>query len=75
MDREDGMTVGVTQERNEVQQILDTWDKLTNAEKERVIPVLLDRTRTWHSWATYDDTIIDWLQDKFASAGVAFRNM
>lgn len=62
-------------ERADVKQILAGWDKLTNDEKEQVIPILLDRTRTWHSWSMYDDTLIDWLQEKFASVGIAFREV
>ena len=62
-------------ERSDVRQILTGWDKLTNKEKEQVIPILLDRTRSWHSWSMDDDMLIGWLQDKFASVGIAFRKV
>jgi hypothetical protein len=69
------MTEIAASEKVEITEILACWDKLTSNEKELVIPVLLDRTRAWHSWSMYDDTIVDWLRDKFADVGISFRNV
>ena len=62
-----------TATREEIAQILVFWDRLSDAEKECLIPRLLDRTRAWHSWSIEDATTIDWLERSFAKAGIEFR--
>jgi hypothetical protein len=61
--------------REEIDTILAMWGHLSDSEKEVTIAMLLDRTRTWHSWSFENASAVQWLEMNFAKAGIAFRSI
>jgi hypothetical protein len=49
------------------------WTQLEEAEREQLIPVLLDSVTAWHAWSSTDASRLGWLERQFKKVGVPFR--
>ena len=55
------------------QAFLAKWNGLSDAQKMRIVPVLLSNTAGWKNWNFNDSAIVSWLKLTFDTAGVPFR--
>ena len=54
--------------------LLTIWKRLSEDDKARLVPELLDNIVAWHGWSIDDRTRLDWLKLQFEKAGVPFRH-
>ena len=54
-------------------EVLRTWTLLSEEDKSRLLPKLLDSMQGWHGWSISDLDRLNWLEMQFKVAGIPFR--
>lgn len=52
--------------------MVSSWNKLSDAEKLRILPSIMDSTPEWRIWAFSDVGLVTWLKWKFERARLPF---